>query len=127
MLKQAFLANALFSGLSGLAVVVDSSLLAILIPLPGSVFVGIGFGLLLFAAVLVVISRSEELQKSQAPGIIAADWIWVASTSFAAIVFHAQISTAGLILISGVNVVVAGLAVAQTVGYRRVSQDEAGA
>jgi hypothetical protein len=82
--------------------------------------IGLGLGLLGFAAVLVLLARDP--QPALVRAVILADAAWVAGAVVVIAVFPDLMSSAGLWALALVSVVVAELAVAQYVGLRRVER-----
>lgn len=113
MLKQALAANAVFSATSGLVLITARGALAAEIPAPPWLFAAVGVGLLVFAVQLAAMVAKPELARRLAMQVVASDVGWVVATLAALVVFHARISTLGVVLILAVNVVVAGFALVQ--------------
>jgi hypothetical protein len=120
LLINALRANAAFSATTGAILVVASVPLSSWLGIAIWISIGLGLGLLGFAAVLVVLARDP--QPALVRAVILADAAWVAGAVTVIAVFPDLMSTAGLWALALVSVVVAELAVAQYVGLRRVER-----
>lgn len=117
LLADALSINAVTSLVTGAVLVVGAPWLDTTLGAPPLVLAGVGLGLVLFAAaILVALGRPTHL-RAAARVVVAADAGWVVA---AVVVIAADVLTAtGAVLLAGVSAVVAGFAVAQTVGLRR--------
>jgi hypothetical protein len=118
MLQRALSANALFSAVSGLVMLLFSPWLQTHLAAPGWFWITGGVGLLGFSAMLIVMARQPMLARQLTPMVVAADTGWVLSTFIALVVFLPEVTATGASLVGAVNVVVALLAAAQLAGYR---------
>lgn len=110
MLKYYLAANAAFSSLSGITLIAAGGWLGGHIPAPAWLWPLLGTGLLLFAGVLTVMSRTPSLAGKLAPQVVAADVGWIVLTTIALVWRWPTLSTFGAFLIVDVNLVVALLA-----------------
>lgn len=119
LLRWTFRANALFSTLSGTALLVRAVPIAALIGAPEPRWVAVvGALLLCFAAALVFLSRLRTIPSAAAWPVVAGDALWVAC-SIAALVFLGEhISTAGKYAIAAVADVVAIFGLIQAYALR---------
>lgn len=117
LLADALSVNALTSAATGAVLALGGVWLDDALGAPAVVLVGVGFGLVLFAAGIgVALTRPRRL-RSTARAIVAADLVWVAG---AAVVVPAEVLTPlGDVLLTVVSMLVAGFAAAQALGIRR--------
>lgn len=124
LLRRALGANAAFSGLSGLALIVGfgpiGQLMGINLP---ALFIGIGAGLLLFAFWLVQNARRLTIDRTQAFIASIADIGWVVGSGVILLINPEPLTLSGKWLIAIVADVVAVFAVLQLWGLRR-ARDE---
>ncbi len=122
LLRGALLANAAFSSLNGLGLVLFGGPLARLLLVPETITAGvtsatillaIGIGLVLFAISLVALAWRAVPPAQPVVAVIAADLVWVAGSSALVIVAANAFTPAGLTILIAVAVVVGALAVAQ--------------
>lgn len=118
-LRLALKVNGVFSGLSGLVLVVSSTPLAGVLGVTRWVLVGIGVGLLLFAASLWRSASRPQLSPAEGRIAVWADVSWVAGTVLVAIT--GVLTPTGVWLVAAVAVVVLAFAVWQQLGLRRLS------
>lgn len=86
------------------------------ISLPPIIWVGIGIGLLSFAVILLGTAKKQKIPITLTSTIIFADFAWVIGVSAAALMYQDNLSLTGVTLIVAINVVVATLAVLQSIG-----------
>lgn len=119
-LRRAQAGNALFSTISGLWLIVDSSTLS---PhfgnVPPAIFTGLGGGLLLFAAWLIWQITRPQPRLAHAFAAALADLSWVIGTIVLAVGYGAYLSTPGLVMLGTTTGIVAVAAVAQLRGIDR--------
>lgn len=120
LLRRALLANAGFSGLSGLALLLAAA------PLGQWIGVGqpwilraIGSSLLLFAAVLVLLARADEPDRAPVIAVSGSDFAWVLGSIVLVAAFPEQLTVEGRWAVAAVALVVGGLGAAQLAGLRR--------
>lgn len=120
LLRRALSANAAFSGLSGIALIVGFGPIGQLVGvhLPG-LFIAIGVGLLLFALGLSQNARRTTIDRTQAVIATIADIAWVAASGAILLINPEPLTLAGKWLIAIVADVVALFAVLQLWGLRR--------
>lgn len=121
LLKTAMMDNAFVSGISGLVLVVGATGLDTWLGVNQWVLVGVGVGLLGFAADLVWWSRSDRLLKVGGRIAVAADAAWVIGAVLL-IAFTGVLTRSGDMALAAVSVVVAGFALAQWLGVRRLDR-----
>lgn len=119
LLRMALKGNALFSLLSGLAMVFFSGRITAFIGISPAVYLTlIGAGLIVFALLVWMLSRLPEIRKHLVWLVILLDLLWVAGS---AVLLLAGIFTpGGNWTVSLLAVVVFGFAVAQYIGLRRL-------
>jgi len=120
LLINALRANAAFSATTGTVLVVASVPASSWLGIETWVSIGLGLGLIGFAALLVVLARDPHPALVRA--VILADAAWVVGAVIVIAVFPDLMSTAGLWALGIVSVIVVDIAVAQYVGLRRVER-----
>lgn len=116
--RAALLANAAFSGVSGVALAVVARPIASLLGVDAAwVLVAIGVGLVGFAAQLVATARATPIDPDRVKLVIGADLAWVVAS--AALVAWGPLAPAGEALVVAVAAVVLGFAVLQASAIRR--------
>jgi hypothetical protein len=120
LLINALRANAVFSATTGTILVVASVPVSSWLGIETWVSIGLGLGLIGFAALLVVLARDP--QPALVRAVIVADAVWVVGAVTVIAVFPDLMSTAGLWALGIVSVVVADIAVAQYIRLRRTEQ-----
>ena len=123
LLRRALLANAAFSGLTGLATLLAAPPLAVWLGLEdgaGTLRV-LGAGLLLFAATLVQLARADRPNPRRAVAASAADTLWVVGSIALLLVAPGLLSSAGRWTVALIAVIVAVFAAAQATGVRRMT------
>lgn len=121
MLKRALLANAAFSGLSGLLIVVFQSKIAALSGFPGLALWPVGVVLMGFSAHITWLATRTDVDRTAVGSIIASDFAWVIATPVVLWIWRDSFTPAGLWLLIGVGLVVLIFAELQWVGMRRLS------
>lgn len=125
LLRRSLLFNAAFSGLSGLVMIAFGRLfLGAVIGVPWPVLAGIGVGLVLFAAGLMRNARRPQVSLTEARLAIASDCAWVAGSAILLLTRPAGLTDIGVWLIADIALIVAGFALAQWLGVRRVVAQE---
>ena len=121
MLSKAMLENALFSGASGLILIIGAALgLDDWLGINAWLLVGLGVGLVIYAIDLSFFARSPRWLIPGGRMAVAADVAWVIA-AVALIAFTAALSDAGEVALAAVSLIVAGFAVAQWIGLRRIA------
>lgn len=118
-LRIALKANATFSGLCGLALVVAPDAWATLIGVPwpwALAMLGVGLGG--FAALVAWAAADGSGRRRLVTAIVAADVLWVAASPLAMLAGAGTLTAAGQAVIAAVALVVAALAAAQWTGLR---------
>ncbi|WP_070987411.1 hypothetical protein [Halofilum ochraceum] len=122
-LRVALKANALFSGLCGLALMIMPGTWSELIGLPLPWILGaLGFGLACFAALAAHAAADVPARRAIIALIIGADMLWVAATPIAMVTGANTLTAPGQGLIALVGLIVAALAAAQWTGLRAVNR-----
>lgn len=124
MLKQALLANAGFSAISGTIMLLQTAWLHSHIPLPAVYWTILGLGLISFAISLLVIAGKHRWRMQLATTVVIGDVLWVVAASGLTLVFFSQITILGVALISLVNLFVGTFAVLQYIGWQRSASKE---
>lgn len=116
--RTALRANAAFSGLSGVALVVASGPIASLLGVEARwVLVVLGVGLVSYTVQLLVTARRDPVDPGEVKVAIGADLAWVAGS--AALVTWGPLTPVGEGLVVAVAVVVLAFAILQANGIRR--------
>lgn len=110
--RIALRANAAFSAISAVVLLLFSSTLAELFNAPRSVLLGIGVGLVLFVVDLLATASRQAIPRKKALYFVGADVLWVLGSAIVLLV-PTGLTTAGRLAILGVALVVAGFAAAQ--------------
>lgn len=125
-LRQGLLANAIFSSLCGLSMVLAAPTLAAWAGLPGPLPLWIlGPGLLLFAADLLHQASRPQISRSRALTTTLADLGWVVGSAALLLGWPELLNGAGRIAVIVVAVVVADCALWQGLGLRRLAASPA--
>lgn len=120
--KKAILANAIFSGISGLAFSLFSSQLAEWMGLsPSWILLILGIGLIGFAGLLVSLTRKASITYQDAFSIIGSDISWVLGSVVLLIGFPNFLSASGNWFVAGVALVVSGFTYLQYHATRSLS------
>jgi hypothetical protein len=119
LLRNALLCNALFSALSGLALVFAHNRIGTLLGLTeNDSLTGLGVGLILFATALAFRARRSELKLPEASVAVALDFAWVLGSYV--ILFLVPFSTQGKWLIAAIADIVLAFGILQWVGIYRI-------
>jgi type II secretory pathway component PulF len=111
--------NAISSGATGLLLVLFSGFFASLFGVDQvSSFIGVGIFLILFAGFVGWAAIQKPINKGQITFIIWLDRLWVVGSFIAIALLASHISLTGTILITGVAIWVATMAVLQSKGLR---------
>ncbi len=117
--QSTLLANALFSLISALLMVLEGAWLSVHIPLPSWLWLALGAGLGLFALQLLAMAINPKLMALLIKQVIVSDIIWVVAAGLAAGLFVSELSTTGIVLVLAVNIMVASLAYLQFSAWKR--------
>lgn len=123
LLQRALLANAAFSGVTGLAGVVAAPPLAVWLGLNDSpdLLRALGVGLLLFAAALFRLARTDRPDPRWAVAASVADALWVVGSVGLLLLAPGLLSAVGQWALGLIAVAVAAFAIAQAAGLRRMA------
>src|SRR5215472_9763503 len=81
LLRRALIGNALFSTLSGLTILFAQAWVLRILGLSGDVnLLILGVGLIVFAAMLLINARKQQIKKSDAWAAVLMDLAWVAGS-----------------------------------------------
>ena len=119
LLHKAIAWNAGFSGISAVLMLLTARWLAPQLGLAGPlpIYVVAG-GLVLFALQLGNIVRTRNYRGWEIGGIILGDLAWVAASAVLVAMYFERLTTAGLILVDAVALIVLVLAIQQIRGLR---------
>jgi hypothetical protein len=119
LLRNALLCNALFSALSGLALVFAHNRIGTLLGLTeNDSLPGLGVGLILFATALAFSARRSELKLPEARVAVALDFAWVLGSYV--ILFLVPFNPQGKWVIAAIADVVLAFGILQWVGIYRI-------
>ena len=123
VLKRALIGNAMFSGLSGTAILLANRWLVKFLGLPDKVSLAIlGVSLLVYAAVLWFNARRPKLRIIDAWVAVVMDAVWVLGSYI--LIFVIPFSLAGKWVVARVAELVLAFAVCQWLGIRRIRKSE---
>jgi hypothetical protein len=123
LLRKALMGNALFSTISGLVVLFAPGWVSRVLGLGNNANLTIlGIGLLVFAAILVINVRRQQVKTSDAWVAVSMDVVWVLLSCV--LIFIVPFSTAGKWVVFSVAELVLLFAVLQFVGIRRIQKSE---
>ncbi len=127
-LRLSLAENFLFSAVCGIALVVAPGVVSRFLgdAVPPWVMLALGAGLLLFAAGLLRQFLRRPLNRSEALLTIVMDEIWVVASILLVVLAPHWFSAAGQWLIAAVALAVAGLALAQWLGLKRLDRRAGG-
>lgn len=119
LLRRVLQANAVFSTISGIALVAFAGPLAMFMGFGRSwILMVVGAVLLFFAVTLILNSRRGTINENEVVQAIVSDGVWVAAS--VVIAFMGIVSTAGVWMIAFVACLVLSFAILQTAGLRRL-------
>jgi len=123
LLRYALVGNATFSSITGLFIIVAHDWIAHLLGVGGSAgMIGLGIGLLVFAATLLINARRPELKLTDAWAVVLMDLGWVAGSYI--LVLVAPFTPEGRWVIAAVADLVLVFAVLQWMGIHRIQSHE---
>ncbi len=119
LLRRVLQANAVFSTISGIALIALAGPLAALMGVGRSwILLVIGAVLLGFAVTLLVNSLRENIKEDEVVQAIISDGVWVAASTV--IAFMGIVSTAGIWMVGLVACLVLSFATLQAAGLRKL-------
>jgi hypothetical protein len=119
LLKKALMGNALFSILSGVAIVIANRWLVRFLGLPENVsLVILGVGLIAYAATLLFNARRPAIKITDAWVAVVMDLVWVVGSYV--LILVVPFSTGGKWMIALVAELVLAFAILQWLGIRRI-------
>lgn len=107
------LGNAIFSSTCGVLLLFKPQWFSLHISLPNELLAFIGLGLLAFAVQLLMMFKRPTLATQCLKAVVLMDICWIILTAIAGVLFSSHITVVGGVFITGVNIVVALLALAQ--------------
>jgi hypothetical protein len=123
LLKRALIGNAMFSGLSGAAILLANRWLVKFLGLPDKVSLAIlGVGLIVYAAVLWFNARRPKIRITHAWVAVVMDAVWVLGSY--TLIWVVPFSLAGKWVVALVAELVLAFAVWQWLGIRRIRKSE---
>jgi hypothetical protein len=123
LLKKALIGNAMFSGFSGVAIVVANRWLVKFLGLPDKVSLAVlGVSLIVYAAVLWFNARRPKIRITDAWVAVVMDAVWVLSSY--TLILMIPFSLAGKWVVALVAELVLSFAVWQWLGIRRIRKTE---
>ena len=125
MLNKAYLANAIFSSVCAITMLVFSRHLNIEIPMGAAQWDSLAVMLLGFGVYLVLITCSQTWAKYSAIPVIIGDLLWVIVSTVLAVYFSEFLTLTGWLLIMLVNLFVGSFAYFQFVGFRLLKRADA--
>jgi hypothetical protein len=122
-LRYALIGNASFSTITGVFIVIAHDWTSHLLGLSGTAnLVGLGIGLLIFAAALLINARRPELRIAEAWAVVLMDLAWVAGSYVTLLV--APFTAEGKWVIAMVADLVLVFAVLQWMGIHRIQSHD---
>ena len=121
ILHTAFTINSLMSGACGLVFLIAGQRLGPLFGLAPSVLWVLGAGLIAFAAHLAYVARQDVIGRGAALYFLVCDVAWVAASVVVLLGFPSVMTGLGRLVFAVIADAVAMVAVAEFVGYRRLT------
>ena len=122
LLRKALIANALFSSVSGLAILFAQGSVSRILGISKNIgFAILGLGLLVFAGTLVINARRQQVKTSDAWIAVVLDLAWVLGSYV--LIFVAPFTTEGKWVVGVVAELVLLFAILQFVGIRRIQSE----
>ena len=126
-LQRALLGNAVFSGLSGLSMVLAADALSQFLGLGSPIILTVvGIVLLLYAPMLVWLANQSPVPTHFAWEVIALDVLWVISSVILIFTDFVPLTTSGKWAIAITADIIALFAILQYIGLRRQQSESAG-
>ena len=122
-LRKALQANAVFSVVSGLLIVVAEPLVLGWLGLEDVGIWPVGAMLIGFSGYLFWMSRNSRVPGALVQGVIFGDWAWVGGTALLVYLKASLFSGFGLFLLLDVALIVSILAIMQTRGLRHAQKE----
>lgn len=121
LLRRALLGNAVFSGVSGLALALAAGPLASLMGLPSPlILIVVGLGVLGYAAIVFRISTRPSISRAEAIFTVIADSSWVVGSLVLLLTGWVSFTPTGKWLVAIAADIVAVFALMQFIGFRRL-------
>jgi len=111
-------ANAVFSGVSAAFIALQGAWLQGHIPMPGWMWTLAAAGLALFALQLAAMVMNTRLANMLIKQVIVSDALWLLATSIGLMLYSAELTNLGIIIVMLINVVVGTLAWWQLVAWK---------
>lgn len=122
MLNQALAKNAIFSGISGIIMLLMKDWFILQIPLPGWLLITISIGLMLFSVQLTLMVIFKPLADKLILVVIFSDIGWIVLTLISLLVFINSLTVIGIGLVILINLIVSLLAWKQFSAYKNEQQ-----
>jgi hypothetical protein len=120
LLKYGLLGNAIFSCLTGIALIIAPVQIAIYMGIPDpTLLMGVGIGLLPFAGHLIIALRRKPIRTGEVYYLSAMDGLWVLGSAAILLFDLVPFTTIGLIAFSLVALTVADFMFMQIIGIRK--------
>ena len=121
-LKYGLLGNAIFSCLTGIALIIAPVQIATYMGIPDpTLLMGIGIGLLPFAGHLIIALRRKPIRTGEVYYLSVMDGLWVFGSAAIILFDLVPFTTFGLIIFSVVALTVADFMLMQIVGLRKLT------
>jgi len=124
-LRNAILANAVFSGISGLLILLAEQKVLGWLGLEGIGIWPVGAMLIGFSLYLLWMSKSSRVPGVLVQGVIYGDWAWVGATALLVYLKANLFSGFGVFLLLDVAMIVAFFAIMQTRGLHYAKKHQA--
>lgn len=121
LLRRALTTNGYFSLVTGAIAALFAGPLARVMEIHAGLVIGVGVGVVAFGAAVLWTARRTEIDLTAARLILWADAAWVVGAA-ALIAVPGSMTITGKVILGGVSLFVAGFALAQHAGIRRVEE-----
>jgi|EndMetStandDraft_2_1072991.scaffolds.fasta_scaffold278268_2 hypothetical protein len=118
LLQKALAADAVITGVTGVAMFLGAGFLASLLGLPVALLRYAGLSLIPFAAFVAVMATRDQVSRVAVRAIIIANALWVVDSFLLLLTGWVQPSLLGYAFVIGQAVIVAGFAEVQHVGLK---------